>query len=165
MKPTMSNPTMVKPTKVKPVEANDGKARDHVSSKDVDDGVDRDISEPLETIVKMKPSGAPLNEFKENPRLLAGTFPTMFPLGLTSAMIGSTAGVSKLVKERLVKMYDQRFAQHIPLLLLMFDQHLRHCAAQQVGIRVGTNKKGIQDLSNKINSPNFDERLKKAAKD
>ena len=99
------------------------------------------------------------NEFANNPQIISGAFPYLFPRGLNKDIIESSATVPERVVKRWLTFYDTRFATAHKLLFFLFSQKMRHGAALATHLKLKGGKFAKQ-FSDLINEPNFDSELK-----
>ena len=79
----------------------------------------------------------PINEYENVAGKLQDTFPDLFPIGLTSDMIGGKAEFSLMVVRLLLFNTDTRWATSADFIMLLTDMHLRHSGTRCFG-RGGT---------------------------
>lgn len=100
-----------------------------------------------------------INEFTDNPTLFNGSFPHLFPLGLKLPTSGS---ISQEFAEHLLLQKDQRFAQSMPLLFLLFNQSQRHIAARNVSATLKSDSHLIQNFIELVATESFKKDLDEA---
>ena len=87
----------------------------------------------------------------------------LLPLGADRKIFGGEVArksVRKSSMQRLLRCYDQRFAQNSDFLFYLFNQEMRHEASREAGrIKSSAN---IQRLGKLINEPGFKKRLQYA---
>ena len=82
------------------------------------------------TFGKVKIASAPLNEFRQTPRIIAGSFPTLFPLGIRPCDWGGDGPPGVTLTKRLLKLADGRVA-NCPRLLIHLGNMKMRCASLQ----------------------------------
>ena len=106
-----------------------------------------------------------LNEFENNPELIGGAFADLLPLGFTKDDLGKGGTLpTKLVRTWLLS-HDRRFAKHRSFNHFIFNQKIRHETNLRVSMRVKGNDEKTRKLTELINEPDFEERLRKAVDD
>ena len=73
--------------------------------------VQREISPNVKKIQKIEVSATLPNKFEENPKIISGAFPTLFPLCISKDVICGTATMRSDITEHLLTMDDQRLTR------------------------------------------------------
>ena len=102
-----------------------------------------------------------INEYTENYKLLSCAFPYIFPFGITHEII-STSNNIKQLRENWMLFYDQRCAEEINLIFLLFDQLKRHKANSAVAFKIKHANSSDQKFINQVNAPHFKQSIEKA---
>lgn len=102
----------------------------------------------------------PLNEFAANDALLAGAFPTLFPLGYTPSTGGS---VSDSKAEHLLLQFHNTFAQSTELVFVLMNQKQRHAAARSASATVMNHPEAAQRFADAVSDNEFLADLKEAS--
>ena len=89
--------------------------------------------------------------------------PHIFPFGMTKDILG-TATVMKQLRENWLLFYDQRCAEEINLIFLLFNQLKRHKANSAVAFKIKTAGKIEQEFINQVNEPSFKDSINEAIK-
>ena len=112
------------------------------------------------TFGKVKIVSAPLNEFRQTPRIIAGSFPTLFPLGIRPCDWGSDGPPGVTLTKRLLKLADGR-VQNCPRLLIHLGNMKMRCSALQ-GVKMKVKHAKAAKVLQMINDPNFGDDLAEA---
>ena len=121
------------------------------------DDADEDVEQKKVHTVKM--SIPPVCEYKHNPRLFAGSFPDLFPLGITNGDWGGTGTLRQTAATRLMCHFDQRFSKNIHFVFLLANQKLRHEAVNAVNYRLNNSKENVLEFVDYVNQEGFSERV------
>ena len=103
-----------------------------------------------------------LCDYGNNPELISGAFPCLFPLGLTAKDAGGTGLLSKIQMRTLLLSNDRRFAEDKTFLLGSFDQRRRAEVNKSVSVRINTRNNRTADFIRLVNDEGFDEKLRVA---
>ena len=105
-------------------------------------------------------SDDPLNDFRQTPRIISGSFPTLFPLGIRPCDWGGDGPPGVTLTKRLLKLSDGRVANCSRLLIHLGNIKMRCVALQGVKMKVKHVK--AAKVIQLINDPNFDDNLAEA---
>lgn len=84
----------------------------------------------------------------------------LFPLGPDTKVFGGSKSVSKSLMQRMLRFYDQRFAQDTNFLWYMFSQEMRHDASREAAkFKSSAQMKRFEEI---INATGFKQRLQYA---
>jgi hypothetical protein len=86
-----------------------------------------------------------MNEFDSNDRILLGTFPWLFPLGI--GVVGKGSQPPSFT-EYLMCYYDGRFQADSDFVFLLFNQRRRHLASSGISLHVRNNESSIDVMCN-----------------
>ena len=95
---------------------------------------------------------------------LSTAFPHLFPFGLSKDSFG-TATIPQVVRQTWLKFYDQRCAEDLDLIFLLFDQQQRHATNAAVAYKIKSGGKREQEFIDIVNDPEFLYTLKTATVD
>jgi hypothetical protein len=105
--------------------------------------------------------GALGNEFEENHKIIAGSYPTLFPLGLTPVQFRGVGTPNSTVVKLLLHWHDARFARCESLLFLFFNQMMRHKVSANVSAHLNGTNENIDNLIAMIDDPTFERKIAK----
>jgi hypothetical protein len=102
------------------------------------------------------------NEYEENPLLFYSAFPFIFLLGKGIQQKGS---LPKTAMRHLLLQYDNRAANCLRLVFLLFNQKQRHAAAEAIAAAVKMKPEAFQQFGEWVSDSNFVSELKNAQQD
>ena len=85
----------------------------------------------------------------------------MFPFGLSKDVMG-TATVPKILRETWMLFYDQRCAEELHLIFLLFDQQKRHHTNSAVAYKIKSSGEREKKFIDAVNADDFKENLQTA---
>ena len=104
----------------------------------------------------------PLNEFRDTPRIISGSFPTLFPLGIRPCDWGGDGPPGVTLTKRLLKLDDGRVANCPKMLIHLGNMKMRRESLKGVKMKVKHAK--ASKVLKLINHPDFDDDLAEARK-
>jgi hypothetical protein len=107
----------------------------------------------------------PINEYENVAGKIQDAFPDLFPLGLTSDMIGGKADLSLMVIRLLLFNTDTRWATSADFIMLLTDMYLRHNVARAASVEVARGSAKVKALLALVNQPEFRTKLAAAKSD
>ena len=111
---------------------------------------------PERLLATMGPLG---NEFDNNHEIIAGSYPTLFPLGLSKTDFRGTGTPNRTVVKLLLNWHDGRFARRESLMFQFFSQMMRHRVTSNVSAHLSGNKQCVDDLVAVLENPSFERDL------
>ena len=125
--------------------------------EDLQTGEDVGSSEKKKHYIKVRPEL--VSDYGQNPELISGAFPCLFPLGVTAKDVGTSGPLSKIQTRVLFLHKDRRFANSRTFLLWSFDQRRRNDVNRSVSVRTNTQGNRTAEFIELVNSEGFDEKL------
>ena len=104
-------------------------------------------------------SDEPVNEFEDNDRLYLTLFPHLFMFGTFGEKLNIKGSLPEPFTRLLVQQRSLAFAQDRKFLFLAVNQRCRHQVASSVAATACGRKPQMQELGEKLNSPEFKELL------
>ena len=119
-------------------------------------GGDGGVDLPERLLATMGPLG---NEFENNHEIIAGSYPTLFPLGLSKTDFRGTGTPNRTVVKLLMHWHDGRFARRESLMFQFFSQMMRHRVTSNVSAHLSGDKKSVDELVALLENPSFERDL------
>ena len=159
---TVSNPldlalAALQKTMQSPSQAETEQNLNSIDSSDRQSGDPSDVN-PAKHLIKVR--SELLNDYRRNPELISGAFPSLFPLGLTAEEAGGTGPLNKVQMRTLLLSNERRFAEDKSFLLWSFDQRRRAEVNSSVSVKINTRDNRTADFIELVNSEGFLDRLR-----
>ena len=120
-------------------------------------GEDVRSSKKQKHYIKVRPEL--VSDYGQNPELISGAFPCLFPLGVTAKDVGTSGPLSQIQIRTLLLHKDRRFANSRTFLLWSFDQRRRNDVNRSVSVRINTQGNRTAEFIELVNSEGFEEKL------
>ena len=125
--------------------------------EDLKIGEDIDSTEKKKHYIKVRPEL--VSDYGQNPELISGAFPCLFPLGVTAKDVGTSGPLSQVQARTLFLHKDRRFANSRTFLLWSFDQRRRNEVNRSVSVRINTKGNRTAEFIELVNSEGFEAKL------
>ena len=125
--------------------------------QDVKIGEDMESRKNKKHYIRVRPEL--VSDYGQNPELISGAFPCLFPLGITAKDVGTSGPLSHIQTRTLFLHKDRRFANSRTFLLWSFDQRRRNDVNRSVSVRINTQGSRTAEFIELVNSEGFEEKL------
>ena len=134
-----------------------------VANSDRESQAPADDVNPAKHFIKVR--SELLSDYGNNPELISGAFPCLFPLRLTAEEAGGTGPLNKFQMRTFLLSNEKRFAEVKSFLLWSFDQQIRAEVNSTVTVKINTRDNRTADFIEFVNSEGFDEKLRIVTED